>query len=51
MNECEMIEIEDNDFNHYIHHYDECEDGILHFNEEFDCIETLAGCVEEIYWN
>lgn len=47
----EITELKDFTFNHYIHHYDECEHGIIHFNEEYDCIEPLAGCVEEIEWN
>ena len=50
MYEYEIIEFKDNSFNHYMHHYDECEDGMIHFNEEFDCIEPLTGCAEEIEW-
>lgn len=51
MYEYEIIEVEEFGFNHFIHHYDECEDEFIHFNEEYGCIDTLTGCVEEIYWN
>lgn len=51
MFDCEMIEMEDFNFNHLIHHYDDCYCEEMHFNEEFDCIEVLAECCEEILWN
>ena len=50
MYECDMIEMEDFSFNHFIHHYDDCDCEQMHFNEEFDCIEILAECCEEIIW-
>ncbi len=51
MYEFDYIEVEDNGLNHYIHHFDECEDDLIHFNEELGCIEEQACCVEEIYWS
>lgn len=49
MYECDVIEMEDFEFNHYLHHFDECE--CMEYNDEFDCIEVLAECSEEILWN
>jgi len=37
MYECDIIEVEDFGFNHYIHHIDEYEDGYYIFNDEYDC--------------
>jgi len=51
MFECEMIEMEDFSFNHLIRHYDDCDCEQMHFNDEFECIEVLADCCEEILWN
>ncbi|MHC3994796.1 hypothetical protein ACXWTF_08185 [Thiomicrolovo sp. ZZH C-3] len=51
MFECEMIELEDFSFNHLLHHYDDCNCEQMHFNEEFDCIDALADCCEEILWD
>jgi hypothetical protein len=51
MFESEMIEMEDFNFNHLIHHYDDCDCEHMDFNEEFDCIDVLAECAEEILWN
>lgn len=51
MFESEMIEITDFSFNHYLHHFDECDGEQMHYNEEFDCIEALAECCEEILWD
>ena len=47
----EMIEFEDEMFNHYLHHFDECDTEHIAFNEEFDCIEVAANLIEEIIWN
>ncbi len=47
----DMMEMEDFNFNHYIRHLDECNLEHLLFNEEFDCIEVAAACMEEIIWN
>ncbi|MEJ2468871.1 MAG: hypothetical protein P8Y51_07390 [Campylobacterales bacterium] len=43
--------MEDFSFNHLVHHYDDCDCEHMDFNEEFDCIEVLAECAEEILWN
>jgi hypothetical protein len=51
MFESEMIEMEDFGFNHLVHHYDDCDCEMLHFNEALDCIEVLAECCEEILWD
>lgn len=47
----EIIEFEDNSFNHYIHHFDECNAEHPGYNLEYDCIESVAECIEEILWN
>lgn len=47
----EMIECKDELLNHYLHHFDECEDEIPHFNEELGCLDIMAECSEEIIWN
>ena len=49
MRESTMIEFEDYGFNHYIHHFDDCE--CLEYNEEFECIEAVADLMEEIIWS
>ena len=46
-----MIELEDFSFNHLLHHYDDCNCESMHFIEEFDCIDALADCCEEILWD
>lgn len=45
MYECNIIEVEDFGFNHYIHHIDE--DEFCDYNEEIDLIE----CDENIIWD
>lgn len=47
----EIIEFEDNSFNYYIHHFDECDEEHPHFNDEYGCIEVAADLIEEIIWN
>lgn len=47
----DIIEMEDFSFNHLIHHFDECDIEHLGFNEEYNCIEVAAECMEEIIWN
>jgi len=49
MYENDIIEFSDNGFNHYLHHFDEC-DGDLEFNEELGCLQMAADCIEEILW-
>lgn len=51
MYENEIIEIEDFTFNHYLQHFDECDEEHLEYNEEYNCIEVAAECVEEIIWD
>jgi hypothetical protein len=51
MYECEIIEMEDMSFNHLLNHYDDCEYEQMHYNDEFDCIDIMAECCEEILWN
>lgn len=46
----EMIEFEDEKFNHYLHHFDECDLDHLKFNLEYDCIESAAELIEEFVW-
>lgn len=46
----DLIAFEDEHFNHFIHHFSEVDEKCLDFNEEFDCIDTLADCIEEILW-
>ena len=47
----EMIEYEDEMFNHYLHHFDECDTEHIQFNTEYDCIEVAAELIEEILWS
>ena len=51
MYEYDIIEVEDNGFNHLIHHFDECDAEHPEYNYEMGCIEMLADCAEEIYWD
>jgi len=51
MQEYDIIEFEDFNFNHYMHHYDECDEMSLHFEESYDCISAAATVIEEILWN
>ncbi|MBU1215786.1 hypothetical protein KJ870_11040 [bacterium] len=46
----DIIEMEDFNFNHYIHHFDECDAEHIKYNDEYNCIEALAECMEEIIW-
>jgi len=46
----EMIQFEDETFNHYLHHFDECDLEHLEFDLEFDCIAVSAALIEEIIW-
>lgn len=46
----ELIEFENESFNHYLHHFDECEGEGLTYNEEYDCIEAATELIEEIIW-
>jgi hypothetical protein len=47
----EIIEFEDNSFNHFIHHFDECDEEHPHFNDQYGCIEITVELMEEILWN
>ena len=47
----EIIEVEDFRLNHFIHHFDECDGEHLHYNDEYECIESAADLIEEILWN
>ncbi|MDD2791367.1 MAG: hypothetical protein PHU40_11990 [Sulfurimonas sp.] len=46
----DIIEMEDFSFNHYIHHFDECDADHLLFNEEYSSLEIAIACIEEIIW-
>lgn len=46
----EIIEFEDNSFNHYIHHYDDVDEDHLAYNEEYECLEMMIEFTEEIIW-
>jgi hypothetical protein len=46
----DIIEFEDYGFNHYIHHFDECDGEHLLFNEEYDCLQADVDLMEEIIW-
>ena len=47
----DIIEVEDFRFNHLIHHFDECDEEHMHYNEEYECIEAATDLIEEILWN
>lgn len=49
MYEYDMIEMADFELNHYLNHFDDCD--CMEYNDEFECIEALAECAEEILWN
>ena len=46
----DYIEFEDENFNHYIHHYNDVDVDHLAYNETYDCLEMLVECTEEIVW-
>ena len=46
-----MIEFEDEMFNHYLHHFDECDMENIRFNTDYDCIEVATELIEEILWS
>lgn len=50
MHECSIIELEDFGFNHLVHHLDDSEFELFGYSEEFDCIDMIAECAEEIIW-
>lgn len=50
MYDSDIIEFRDTQFNHFIHHFNEIDEVHIDFNEEYECIETLAECMEEIIW-
>lgn len=47
----EMIAFEDEKFNHFLHHFDDCDLELLEFNMELDCIALSADLIEEIIWS
>lgn len=51
MYENEIIEMEDFTFNHYLHHFDECDGEDVVYNAEYNCIEAATECLEEIIWD
>ncbi len=51
MCESDIIELEDFGFNHYMHHFDECDGEHLKYNDEYDCIEMATELIEEILWS
>jgi hypothetical protein len=50
MCESEILEFEDFGFNHYIHHFDECDAEHLQYNDEYECLQVAAELIEEIIW-
>ena len=51
MYDYDIIEVEDFQFNHYIHHFDECFGSVVDYSEEYDCITAATDCIEEILWD
>ena len=58
MFESEITEIKDSMLNHYLNHFDECDDnylvkneGYIAYNDEYECIEAAVNCIEEIIWD
>lgn len=51
MCETDFIEFEDESFNHFMHHFDECDGEHLTYNDEYDCIAVTAELIEEILWS
>jgi len=50
MFENDIIEMEDFNFNHYIHHFDEEEEQI-HYNVEYQCLDIVTECMEEYIYD
>ena len=50
MYDCDIIEVEDFGFNHYIHHLDEYEGDGLGYKDELDFIFDLADYTSETDW-
>jgi len=50
MYENDMIEMEDFNFNHYIHHFDNDEEQI-HYCVEYQCLEVVTECMEEYIYD
>lgn len=48
MFECEIIEVNDFEFNHYIHHFDEYEDNEFDYKNELDFVYNLNDNMYEI---
>jgi len=48
MYENEIIELEDFSFNHYIHHFEECDLEYLDYNDEYQCPEIEADSIDDI---
>lgn len=44
MYECEILEVEDFTFNHYIHHLDEIDGDGFGYKDELDFIFNLSDC-------
>ncbi|GEM_PF-996897 len=51
MEELELVELDESGFNHFVHHYGECDVEHPHFNEALGCLEVEAECVEEYEWS
>ena len=50
MFECEIIEVDDFEFNHYIHHFEEYEDIEFDYKNELDLVYNVNDCMYDIDW-
>jgi hypothetical protein len=50
MYDCDIIEVEDFGFNHYIHHLDEYEGDGLGYKNELELIYDLSDYANEADW-
>ncbi|MDM5270857.1 hypothetical protein PGH07_01545 [Sulfurovum sp. zt1-1] len=48
MHDCNIIEVEDFGFNHYIHHLDDIEGDGFGYKNELDLIFDLTDCTYEM---
>ncbi len=51
MNECEIIELVDSNFNHMVHHYDQDIRELIEYAQEHGTLDSHAEYYGEIYWD
>ncbi len=46
----DIIECLDETLNHFLHHFNECELEVPHYNDELGCLDIMAECSEDYLW-